>query len=237
MERKWWAILNRAVKECKTPWKTAAEASEAIKLAIGVVNLTKTVGGEFMAYPKSLTELDDPDLDEAVQQMIDVVHHVTGVDPEEWKKQVAHIRDDQSSDNPSPSDENGSDGAMSPGHTVAADLSPDDESGKEEGGNTGQVTTEQAAPSSDLSSEDREWLLSVAKQLWAATGVGEQELVAGIANDLRNTAPAAISQTARAKALSIVKQCKLVCFGEQEAADTLEIVAGIAGVETAAVAS
>jgi hypothetical protein len=137
----------------------------------------------------------------------------------------------QSSDTPSPSDE-GSDGAMSPGQTVAADLSPDDESGKEEGDNTGHVTTEQAAPSSDLSAEDREWLLSVAKQLWAATGIGEQELVAGIANDLRSQAPAAVSQAARAKALSIVKQCKLVCFGEQEAADTLEIVAGIAGVET-----
>ena len=147
MERKWWAILNRAVKECKTPWKTAAEASEAIKLAIGVVNLTKTVGGEFMAYPKSLTELDDPDLDEAVQQMIDVVHHVTGVDPEEWKKQVAHIRDDQSSDTPSPSDEGSGEAAPSP--SPAADLSPADESGKGEGDNTGSVTTEQAAPSSE----------------------------------------------------------------------------------------
>ena len=152
MERKWWAILNRAVKECKTPWKTAAEASEAIKLAIGVVNLTKTVGGEFMAYPKSLTELDDPDLDEAVQQMIDVVHHVTGVDPEEWKKQVAHIRDDQSSDTPSPSDEGSGEAAPSP--SPAADLSPDDQSGTEEGDNPGQVTTEQAAPSSTYSRAD-----------------------------------------------------------------------------------
>lgn len=59
----------------------------------------------------------------------------------------------QSSDNPSPSDD-GSDGAMSPGQTVAADLSPDDESGKEEGDNTGQVTTEQAAPSSTYSRAD-----------------------------------------------------------------------------------
>lgn len=61
----------------------------------------------------------------------------------------------QSSDNPSPSDENGSDGAKSPGQTVAADLSPDDESGREEGDNTSQVTTEQAAPSSNLSDEQR----------------------------------------------------------------------------------
>lgn len=111
MERKWWAILNRAVKECKTPWKTAAEASEAIKLAIGVVNLTKTVGGEYLAYPKSLTDLDDPELDEAVQQMIDVVHHVTGVDPDEWRKQVSHIRDDNPSSAVSSDDAGGADTA------------------------------------------------------------------------------------------------------------------------------
>jgi hypothetical protein len=94
MERKWFAILNRAVKECSTPWKTAAEASEAVKLAIGIVNLTKTVGGDFLAYPKSLTELSDPELDDAVGQMIDVIYGVTGVDPSEWRKQVAHIRDE-----------------------------------------------------------------------------------------------------------------------------------------------
>lgn len=120
MERKWFAILNRAVKECKTPWKTAAEASEAIKLAIGVVNLTKTVGGDFLAYPKSLTELDDPELDDAVQQMIDVVHHVTGVDPEEWKRQVAHIRDEPKSADASPADQGSDSEAPSSGQTVAA---------------------------------------------------------------------------------------------------------------------
>lgn len=126
MERKWWAILNRAVKECPTPWKTANEASEAIKLAIGVVNLTKTVGGDYLAYPKSLTELEDPELDEAVEQMVNVVHRITGVDPEEWKKQVSHIRDEKSSD--TPADDNGSDGSPSPEQTVAAGQSePADE--------------------------------------------------------------------------------------------------------------
>ncbi|MEQ1938591.1 recombinase RecT [Mesorhizobium sp. CN5-321] len=142
----------------------------------------------------------------------------------------------QSSDNPSPSDE-GSDGAMSPGHTVAATNSePADAADTEEDAQASETSKAdhggQSASSSELSPDDREWLLSVAKQLWAATGIGEQELVAGIANDLRNKAPEAISQVARAKALSIVKQCKLVCFGEQEAADTLELIAGIVGVET-----
>lgn len=180
MERKWWAILNRAVKECKTPWKTAAEASEAIKLAIGVVNLTKTVRGDFLAYPKSLTELDDPELDDAVQQMIDVVHHVTGVDPEEWKRQVAHIRDEPKSAAPSPAD--GSEtGSVAGSPSAATDTASQDD--MEEGDNTGQVSSG-AAPSStysradcirafmntatnaELSVAERRQLLEDMKELW-----------------------------------------------------------------------
>lgn len=154
MERKWWAILNRAVKECGTPWKTANEASEAIKLAIGVVNLTKTVGGDFLAYPKSLTELEDPELDEAVEQMIDVVHRITGVDPAEWKKQVSHIRDDKSSDTPSPSDDNGSDGkSPSPESTVAAAQSePADEAEAEAGDNEAQEEPDASSASEPIRS-------------------------------------------------------------------------------------
>lgn len=53
----------------------------------------------------------------------------------------------QSSDTPSPSDDGS--GEASPSPSPAADLSPDSESGKEEGDNAGQVTTGQAAPSSD----------------------------------------------------------------------------------------
>lgn len=145
--------------------------------------------------------------------------------------------DNSQSSVPSPDD--GSSGGDTPSsQTAAATNSPsDDESGTlEEGGNTGQVTTETAEPSSDLTSEDRVWLLDLSKQLWAATGLGEQELVSAIAVDLRKTAPANLTQLARDKALSVVKQCKLVCFGEQEAGDTLPIIAGIVGVEAGEIA-
>jgi hypothetical protein len=91
--RKWWAILGLVVKQCQTPWKTKEEASEAIKLALGIVNLSKTVGGQFMQYPKSLTELTDPELQDAVEQMMELIHHLTGVDPETLKKETAHIVD------------------------------------------------------------------------------------------------------------------------------------------------
>ncbi|MER8959349.1 hypothetical protein [Mesorhizobium sp. M0701] len=124
MVRKWWAILGRAVKECKTPWQNKEQASEAIKLALGIVNLSKTVGGDFMAYPKSLTELDDPELTEAVERMIDVIYHVTGVDVSVWRKHVENIRDDEPSEVVAPSSDVGSEEAPSPAKSLPINQSP-----------------------------------------------------------------------------------------------------------------
>ena len=89
--RKWWAILGLVVKQCETPWKTKEEASEAIKLALGIVNLSKTVGGQFMQYPKSLTELEDPEMTEALENMTELLSRMTGVDVATLKKETAHI--------------------------------------------------------------------------------------------------------------------------------------------------
>lgn len=90
--KKWWAILGLVVKQCQTPWKTKEEASEAVKLALGIVNLTKTVKGDFLAYPKSLTDLEDPELQDAVEQMTELLSRITGVDVETLKKETAHIQ-------------------------------------------------------------------------------------------------------------------------------------------------
>jgi hypothetical protein len=117
--RKWWAIIGKAVKECPTPWKTRDEASEAIKLSLGIVNLTKTVGGDWLQYPKSLTELDDPELVDAVEQMVEIIHRVTGVDPDTWKKEIAHVGEDEPSDEVPPSDAGS--GAAAPSTGSAAD--------------------------------------------------------------------------------------------------------------------
>lgn len=84
-----------------------------------------------------------------------------------------------------------------------------------------------ASPSEPL--PDKLWLLSVAKQLWAATGPGEQDLLGRIATDLRNAAPAEVTKAARDDATQILKKCKLVCFGEASASDTLPLLAGIVG--------
>lgn len=92
--RKWFAVLGLVLKQCQTPWKNRDEAHEAIKLALGIVNLSKTVGGDFMSYPKSLTELDDPELQEALDQMIDLLSAMTGVDVATLRKETAHIKEE-----------------------------------------------------------------------------------------------------------------------------------------------
>lgn len=95
MERKWFAILGLVVKQCNVPWTNKEQASEAVKLALGIVNLSKTVGGEFMAYPKSLVELTDPELDEAVRDMMDLIQKMTGIDPATLKKEAADVGEDE----------------------------------------------------------------------------------------------------------------------------------------------
>ncbi len=89
--RKWFAIIGLVLKQCQTPWKNRDEAHEAIKLALGIVNLSKTVGGEFMQYPKSITELEDPELQEALDQMTELLSRMTGVDVATLKKETAHV--------------------------------------------------------------------------------------------------------------------------------------------------
>ena len=44
-----------------------------------------------MAYPKSLTELDDPELTEALENMIELLSQMTGVDVETLRKETAHV--------------------------------------------------------------------------------------------------------------------------------------------------
>lgn len=90
MIRKWWAVIGLCLKHCRTPWSTKEEASEAIKIALNIVNLGKSMSGQWFRYPKSLSDLDDPDLDDAVTRMMDLMHEITGVDPETLNNKTAH---------------------------------------------------------------------------------------------------------------------------------------------------
>lgn len=147
--RRWWAILNRAVKDTKTPWRTATQASEAIKLALGIVEYGKTVGGQFMQWPKSLKELDDEELAEAVRDMAALLHKMTGVDPLEWNRESADVGQDETEQPedqaPLPLSGSGSSEAETEPSPAAADQSAG-AADQEEGSDTGATGDE---PSSD----------------------------------------------------------------------------------------
>lgn len=146
--RRWWAILNRAVKDTKTPWRSATQASEAIKLALGIVEYGKTVSGQFMQWPKSLKELDDDELAEAIRDMAALIHKMTGVDPLDWRKEAADVGQDEhetsSGDDMASGEESGESVPVDPAQQEPASGGP-----AEGGANPGkaQTTSADAPPS------------------------------------------------------------------------------------------
>ena len=205
--RKWWAVCNRAVKECPTPWKTAAEASEAIKLALGIVNLTKTVGGQWMQYPKSLTELTDPELEEAVEQMLAVMYRVTGIDPDDWRKQIADIGKDE----------------QDPG---SAPLEPEPEAGAIEA----REEPVAAPASEDFTADEWKWLRGMARPLWVVAFTFDKDRVQAMAKTF--IPPADIRQPAKDKARAITRLCIEVADGE-DVATRRRLVAAYMGISEA----
>lgn len=96
---------------------------------------------------------------------------------------------------------------------------------------TESVSSSQAADLK-LSDEDRAWLKTITRMLWAATAVGEQDLLKNTYQGAReNQTPPGISKAARDRGNSIYLKCKLVCFGEKDAGETLEAIALVACVE------
>lgn len=181
--RKWFAIITLVVKQCQTPWKTKEDASEAIKLALGIVNLSKTVGGNFMQYPKSLTELDDPEMTEALEQMIELLSHMTGVDVETLNKEAAdvgreieHQNTNSASADPAPS-------GRSPDSDETAPVSS-----QEDGGEVSPPSASSPS-SSNLTDADRVLFIECAFKLFAITiqedldGPAKRRVLEGAKND------------------------------------------------------
>ncbi len=79
--RKYWAILNRVVKDCPTPWKNSKQASSALKLALGVTENFKGVDGKWRVEPRSLMSLDAPEFEKYFEDAMAVLQGITGVDP------------------------------------------------------------------------------------------------------------------------------------------------------------
>lgn len=126
--KKWWAIINRAVKDSPTPWKNPTQASEAIKLAIGVSHVFKSANGDYIAAPRSLVELTDAEIEDAVIEMKDLLFRITGVDPDAWRSETADTGPDHSqmssAQAPDPAEEAGSD-TRTPGPPATQGVAPD----------------------------------------------------------------------------------------------------------------
>ena len=228
MERKWWAVLGLVVDRCNVPWTTKEQASEAIKLALDIVHMTKTVGGAWMLYPKSLTELTEAELDDAVVRMMDLITKMTGVDPETLRKESADVGPDEQSDQPDgpqahdPADssevDSNSDLAASTPESAAADPSP-----------------EEAGPPPPASSgDDISALHQFAKRLIAVIG-DETSFVleesARLVKELGITADADVDR-ARSAAKYAARSC-----GDYAKSDKIQkktavrFIAGVVGVE------
>lgn len=225
--RKWWAIVGKAVKECNTPWKTRDEASEAIKLALGIVNLAKTVSGAFMHYPKSLTELTDPELQEAVEQMMALIHRITGVDPDEWRKEVGDLgRDDEPNIEPSETPHASDAGNDAAPNGVVSDHSAQ---AATEPGDSSSPPTAELSGSTSLTDEDKGHLLAFIRRLKASIGDDETVVLAtghSFAAEGRKLSPLGV-----AKAKKLVELFKAVCRGGRREAEVIEEACGIAQVD------
>ncbi|MGB3898145.1 MAG: AAA family ATPase [Mesorhizobium sp.] len=222
----WWKALGprqAKLEGMKDTFKSIATAADQLK-----ADINEAGGGSLRDSLAQARAQEGADTREGFDQSF-VTRETAALTGEADSTQT----EDNSQSSDTSTDEGSADVTPSSVGDPAADNSDAGNDGVDEGaGDIGAADGQSASSAPDLSDEDRAWLLSVAKQLWAATGVGEQDLVSGVAGDLRNGAPETISGAARAKAVSIVKQCKLVCYGEQDAADTLELIAGIVGVET-----
>lgn len=223
--RKWFAILGLVMKQCQTPWKTVDEAHDAIKLALGIVDLSKTVGGQFMARAKSLTDLDDPELDEAVLQMIDLLSHMTGVDVATLRKEASDVGREIETETQNTAEPD-------PHHGSADDAGDPHPASTEAGGDDVPAID---PPASDHS----EWLFNVSCMLWAATNFqGDIDVL----NAQRKAAAASypydgVPKAYLERAKSVFNRCATVVSGECPPEDGLAIIAGIIGAEEKAIAA
>lgn len=211
--RKWWAVLGMAVKQCKTPWKTKEEASEAVKLALGIVNLSKTTQDKYMQYPKSLTELDDPEMQDALDQMIALMSRITGVDVDTLRKETDHIAEtDTNSEDAPPSSSDTGEPARLPDEAGASSTPLPD------------------APASDDNCADL--LARYAKEILykaANTNTSGKEIAATKERWAKDFAgfPEEIAH----KVEMITKEARVVFSAPTKLADAIENVAGLIGVD------
>lgn len=135
--RRWWAILHLVIKQTKLGeiWPNTEVASRAVKVALNLVDSAKTADGKWFATPISLNELDDAQLDDALELMIRLLSAKTGIDVSTLQKEAADAGEDEESSSPGqvaptsdPGGESGDGGSL----PVAADQSESASSGTDD---------------------------------------------------------------------------------------------------------
>ncbi len=230
LERKYWAILHDVVERCPVKQRTAEDLHKALRLRLGVVDAFFTMDGKLKVDLKSTSGMEEPEYRAYFDDAMAELEKATGVDPLTLYNESADVGEDEPSSPAVPPVDDAGSGDLSP-PVPAAEPSASSHAADPAGGTSGD---EPEQPSADLrlSDEDRAWLKVTTRMLWAATAVGEQDLLAATFKGAReNHTPPGISKAARDRGNSIYLKCKLVCFGEKDAGETLEAIALVACVE------
>lgn len=224
--KKYWAVLRDVVENCKTPWENADQASDALKLALGVTDISKTVNGQWFIRPGSISfaSMDENDFRPFFEKSMAVLSEVTGIDPEELRKRYRHIP--ESSAHP-PADEGSDTAASSPSSVAANPSSAQAETSEAGSDNMGESETE---PASD---DAGEWLKTFAKAIIGAIGPDETVVV----NQSKGIFVEGLTDAVRAKARSVTNYARACCRGEIELADCRETIAGVVGCDEKELAS
>lgn len=220
--KKWFAVLGLVLKQCRTPWKTRAEAHEAIKLALGIVNLSKTVNGQWLQYPKSLTELDEPELREALDNMIALLSEITGVDVDTLRAEATSVGAETDSGEATPPPASEAEATPSVSTSSENVVSPSSQDDDAEGSET-------PSSHSEPSPDPMDWLFNVARMLWAAAipGSDPSVLKAQRVSAAAAYPPEGVPKPVLDKAKSCFDYCMQVVAEELDPETACEIIAGI----------
>jgi hypothetical protein len=93
--RRWWATIGNYLKHTTLPWRDKETASAAIKLALAMVEPFKTPSGQWSQYPRSLTDIEDPDLENCIREMEQLLFGLTGVHVDDLRKETGGYMGDE----------------------------------------------------------------------------------------------------------------------------------------------
>lgn len=214
LQRKFFAIVRQVIATCPTPWTKIDQAVEALKLSLGYINLGKTITGNFMQYPRSITEMDGPEFQEFYEQALGLLEKITGVNPLTLHVESADVGTDEINESPDV------DAITSGDKGGAVDSHPPSGAALSQSDNR------------PLGDADWIWVRQSAKQLWAASiPGGDPTVVKMAAKSVGITMPADAPKLAKEKARSITELCFDVCENKTTTELARKQIAGMAGVE------